>query len=130
VGTEPQCYEIDPIANRVEKIRVADAPTVAADEPRFEGPFERLELARRGWRMSTRGGALSVMGPAGNHRSVTPQQFGFHSYADTALLPWTDNWYGVVVGIRGADLGATGVVDPYTLKMVSHSAILPCGRDL
>ena len=80
--------------------------------------------------MLFRSGGLSVTGPAGNHRTVTPQQFGFHSYADTVLLPWTDNWYAVLVGVRGDDLGATGVIDPFTLKMVSHSAILPCGRDL
>jgi hypothetical protein len=130
LANAPRCYEIDPIANRVEVIRVDDAPTVAASEPRFEGPFQRVELAHRGWRVSMRGGALSVTGPAGNHRSVTPSQFGFHAYEDTALLPWTDNWYAVLVGIRGADLGATAVVDPYTLRMISHSAILPCGRDL
>ncbi|MFO0610622.1 MAG: hypothetical protein U0324_46095 [Polyangiales bacterium] len=130
LGEEPRCYEVDPIANRVESVRVSDAPTVAAEEPRYEGPFERVELSRRGWHVSTRGGGLSVTGPAGNHRTVTPQQFGFHSYGDTVLLPWTDNWYAVLVGIRGDDLGATGVIDPFTLKMVSHSAILPCGRDL
>ena len=35
-----------------------------------------------------------------------------------------------LLALRGADLGATAVVDPFTLRMISHSAILPCGRDL
>lgn len=130
VSGEARCYEVDPIANRVETTRASDAPTVAAGEPQLDGPFERLELSRRGWRTSMRGGTLSVTGPAGNHRTVSPSQFGFHAYEDTALIPWTDNWYVILVGIRGLDLGATAVIDPFTLKMVSHSAILPCGRDL
>jgi hypothetical protein len=129
VGGAPRCYEIDPIANRVEEVRVADAPTVARDEPEFVGPFVRTELASRGWRASTRGGSLSVTGPSGSHRTVAARNFGFKSYDNLVFLPWTDGWYAVLIAWRGEDLGATGVIDPYTLRMVSHSALLPCGRD-
>ena len=96
---------------------------------RLDGPFQRNELASHGWRVTTRGGSLSVTGPAGNHRSVPAQNFGFHSYENTVLLPWTDGWYAVMVGLRGLDLGATAVIDPFTLRMISHAAVLPCGRD-
>lgn len=129
VGGAPRCFEIDPIANRVEQARVEDAPAVATMEVRLDGPFQRTELASHGWRVTTRGGSLSVTGPAGNHRSVPAQNFGFHSYENTVLLPWTDGWYAVMVGLRGLDLGATAVIDPFTLRMISHSAVLPCGRD-
>lgn len=125
----PRCYEIDPIANRVELVRVADAPDFVNNEPSFVGPFQRTEIASHGWRASTRGGALNVTGPAGNHRTVTAQGFGFHSYENTAFLPWTEGWYAVIVGWKGQDLGATAVIDPFTLRMISHAAILPCGRD-
>lgn len=128
-GGAPQCFEIDPIANRVELIRVDDAPTRAVDEPAFDGPFQRTELASHGWRASTRGGALNVTGPAGNHRTVTAQGFGFHSYENTSFLPWTEGWYAVIIGWKAEDLGATAVIDPFTLRMISHAAILPCGRD-
>ncbi len=128
-GSAPRCYEIDPIANRVESRTVADAPTAPESFPRLEGPLERTELASRGWRVSTRGGALSVTGPAGNHRNVTTQQFGFHSYENTVLVPWTDGYYAVMLGVRGDDVGASAIINPYTLAMVSHSALLPCGRD-
>jgi hypothetical protein len=124
-----RCFEIDPIANRVEALRVADAPDTAGNDPSFVGPFQRTELASHGWRASTRGGALNVTGPAGNHRTVTAQGFGFHSYENTAFLPWTDGWYVVMLGWKGQDLGATAVIDPFTLRMISHAAILPCGRD-
>ncbi len=128
-GGAPRCFEVDPIANRVETVRVDDAPTSAADDPSFVGPFQRIELASHGWRASTRGGSLNVTGPAGNHRTVSAQAFGFHSYENTAFLPWTDGWYAVMIGWKGEDLGATAVIDPYTLRMISHAAILPCGRD-
>ncbi len=125
----PRCYEIDPIANRVEETHVADAPRAAGSEPTFVGPFQRIELASHGWRASTRGGALNVTGPAGNHRTVTAQGFGFHAYENTVFLPWTEGWYAVMVGWKGEDLGATAVIDPFTLRMISHAALLPCGRD-
>lgn len=128
VGGAPRCYEVDPIANRVEQIRVADAPDSAGNEPSFVGPFQRTELASHGWRASTRGGALNVTGPAGNHRTVTAQGFGFHSYENTVFLPWTDGWYAVMIGWKDQDLGATAVIDPFTLRMISHAALLPCGR--
>ena len=125
----PKCFEVDPIANRVEEVRVPDAPAVVTGDPTFVGAFQRTELASRGWRASTRGGSLNVTGPAGNHRTVTAQGFGFHSYENTVFLPWTDGWYVVMVGWRGDDLGATAIIDPFTLRMISHAAILPCGRD-
>ncbi len=128
-GGSPVCYEVDPIGNRVETLRVADAPTAVPDEPQLVGPFQRTDLASHGWRASTRGGTLNVTGPAGNHRTVTATGFGFHSYENVVFLPWTEGWYAVLVGIRGADLGATAVIDPFTLRMVSHAALLPCGRD-
>ena len=106
-----------------------DAPAVVTGDPTFVGAFQRTELASRGWRASTRGGSLNVTGPAGNHRTVTALGFGFHSYENTALLPWTEGWYAVMVGWRGDDLGATAIIDPFTLRMISHAAILPCGRD-
>jgi hypothetical protein len=125
----PRCYEIDPVANRVEEISSVGAPTTVSSEVRFEGPFQRLEIASRGWRASSRGGSLSVTGAAGNHRTTTAQGFGFHSYENTVFLPWTDGWYLVMIGWKGADVGASAVIDPFTLRMISHAALLPCGRD-
>ena len=122
----PRCYAVDAIANGVTAIEVADAPRTATNDPEISAPFQRTELASRGARVSTRGGSLNVTGAGGGSRTVTARQLGFHSYEDVAILPWSDGWYAVLVGFRNADLGASAIIDPATLRMVGHAAILPC----
>ena len=53
VAGTPRCYEIDPIANRVEETPAPDAPLRMPSEMIFEGPFQRTEIASRAWRTVT-----------------------------------------------------------------------------
>ncbi|MBI5518143.1 MAG: hypothetical protein HY909_30510 [Deltaproteobacteria bacterium] len=123
---EGRCYLVDPMAFRTDRQDARDAPSEAPSEPELVPPVQRVELATRGFRGSTRGGTFTVQGAAGRSRTVQARTLAHTSLENAALFPTGDGHYLALMGWRWPDLGAFAIVDPYTLRMQGHAAENPC----